>query len=142
MINIGHFCLLCSFVVLVISLFICCRAGEVESLDLGSSPALILYNIYGRTSSVLSRYRPEGMWCDAALRMMACKIFSPFWQLVEAIFIPSYLLYLYCCCCCSPSETYGRKWGDSNFQILAELTVPPQAAGVVGTFQCALYISF
>ena len=28
------------------------------------------------------------------------------------------------CCCCSPSETYGRKWGDSNFQ----------AAGVVGTF--------
>ena len=26
--------------------------------------------------------RPEGMWCDAALRMMARKIFSPFWQLV------------------------------------------------------------
>ena len=39
-----------------------------------------------------------------------------------------------CCCCCSPSETYGRKWGDSNFQILTELPVPPQAAGVVGTF--------
>ena len=38
------------------------------------------------------------------------------------------------CCCCSPSETYGRKWGDSNFQILTELPVPPQAAGVVGTF--------
>ena len=36
--------------------------------------------------------------------------------------------------CCSPSETYGRKWGDSNFQILTELPVPPQAAGVVGTF--------
>ena len=43
-------------------------------------------------------------------------------------------------CCCSPSETYGRKWGDSNFQILAELPVPPQAAGVVGTFECDLYI--
>ena len=26
------------------------------------------------------------------------------------------------------------KWGDSNFQILTELPVPPQAAGVVGTF--------
>ena len=45
-----------------------------------------------------------------------------------------------CCCCCSPSETYGRKWGASNFQILTELPVPPQAAGVFGTFQCALYI--
>ena len=31
---------------------------------------------------MLSRCRPEGMWCDAALRMMARKIFSPFWQLV------------------------------------------------------------
>ena len=30
--------------------------------------------------------------------------------------------------------TNGRKWGDSNFQILRELPVPPQAAGVVGTF--------
>ena len=29
----------------------------------------------------------------------------------------------------SPSETYGRKWGDSNFQILTELPVTPQAAG-------------
>ena len=37
-------------------------------------------------------------------------------------------------CCCSSSETYGRKWGDSNFQILTELPVLPQAAGVVGTF--------
>ena len=37
-------------------------------------------------------------------------------------------------CCCSLSETYGRKWGDSNFQILTELPVPPQAAEVVGTF--------
>ena len=44
-----------------------------------------------------------------------------------------------CCCCCSPSETYGRKWGDSNFQILTELPVPPQATGVVGTFN-VLYI--
>ena len=39
-----------------------------------------------------------------------------------------------CECSCSPSETYGRKWGDSNFQIFTELPVPPQAAGVVGTF--------
>ena len=26
--------------------------------------------------------------------------------------------------CCSPFKTYGRKWGDSNFQILTELPVP------------------
>ena len=45
------------------------------------------------------------------------------------------------CGCCSPSETYGRKWGDSNFQILTELPVPPQAAGGVGTFlMCLIYI--
>ena len=48
-----HFCLLCSFVILVISSFISCRAGEVESLDLRSSRALIFSN----------------MCCDAALRM-------------------------------------------------------------------------
>ena len=40
-----HVFLRCSFVVLVISSFICCRAGEVGSLDLRSSRALILSNI-------------------------------------------------------------------------------------------------
>ena len=33
---------------------------------------------------MLIRCRPEGMWCDAALRIMAHKIFSPFWQLVRS----------------------------------------------------------
>ena len=28
-------------------------------------------------------------------------------------------------CCYSPSETYGKKGADSNFQLFAELTVPP-----------------
>ena len=46
------------------------------------------------------------------------------------------------CYCCSHSETYERKWGDSNFQILTELPVPPQAAGVVGTCALYIYISF
>ena len=32
--------------------------------------------------ALLIRCRPEGMWCNAALRIMARKIFSPFWQLV------------------------------------------------------------
>ena len=32
--NSHHFCILCSFVILVISSFISGRAGEVESLDL------------------------------------------------------------------------------------------------------------
>ena len=27
-----------------------------------------------------------------------------------------------------------KEWGDSSFQIFTELPVPPQAAGVVGTF--------
>ena len=80
--NCLHLCLLCSIVILVISSFISGRAGEVESLDLRSSCALIFSNISVGTGSVLSRCRPEGMWCDAALRMMARKIFSPFWQLV------------------------------------------------------------
>ena len=31
---------------------------------------------------MLIRCRPEGMWCDAALRIMARKIFSHFWQSV------------------------------------------------------------
>ena len=34
------------------------------------------------TGSVLIRCRPYGTWCDAALRIMARKIFSPFWQSV------------------------------------------------------------
>ena len=69
-----------SFVVLVISSFISGRAGEVGSLDLRSYRALIFSNIYIGTGSVLIRCRPEGMWCDVALRIMARMILSPFWQ--------------------------------------------------------------
>ena len=44
--------------------------------------------------------------------------------------------------CCSSSETYGGKWGDSNFQFFVELLVPPQAGGVVGTLNaCFVYIN-
>ena len=66
----------------MISSFISARAGEVESLDLRSSRALIFSNMSVGTGSVLSRCRPEGMWYDAALRIMARKIFCPVWQLV------------------------------------------------------------
>ena len=59
--------LLSSFVKLVISSFISCRADLVESLDLRSSRALIVSNISVGTGSVLSRSRPEGMWCYAAV---------------------------------------------------------------------------
>ena len=62
----------------MISWFICCRAGEVGSLDL--SRALIFSNISAGTGSVLIRCRPEGICRDAAFRMMVRKIFSPFWQ--------------------------------------------------------------
>ena len=65
----------CSFVILVISSFISGRTGKVESLDLKSSRALIFSNISVGTGSVLIQCRPEGMWCDAALRIMARKIF-------------------------------------------------------------------
>ena len=77
-----HVFLRCSSVVLVISSFICCRAGEVGSLDLRSSRALILSNISAGTGSVLIRCLPEDICCDAAFRIMVCKIFSPFWQFV------------------------------------------------------------
>ena len=68
---------LCSLVVLVISSFIG-RAGDVGSLDMISSRALIFSNISVGTGSVLIRCSPEGMWCGAALRIMARKTFSPF----------------------------------------------------------------
>ena len=64
----------------MISSFICCRAGEVGSLDLRSSRALILSNISAETGSVLVRRRPEGICRDAAFRIMVRKIFYPFWQ--------------------------------------------------------------
>ena len=66
----------------VISSFISGRAGEFGSLDLRSCRALIFSNISVGTGSVLIRCRPEGMWCDAALRIMARNIFSPSWQSV------------------------------------------------------------
>ena len=40
-----------------------------------------------------------------------------------------------CCCCCLPSETYGKNGATPIFRsFFTELPVPPQAAGVVGTF--------
>ena len=73
----------------MISSFISGRAGEVESLDLRSSRVLIFPNISVVTGSVLSLCHPEGMWCNAALRMMARKMFSHFWQLVGSRFLLS-----------------------------------------------------
>ena len=55
--------------------------GDLPSLDLRSSRALIFSNISAGTGSVLIvRCRPEGICRDAAFRMMVRKIFSPFWQ--------------------------------------------------------------
>ena len=47
------------------------------------------------TGSVLSRCRPEGIWCDAALRMMARKIFSPFGSWPVAVFCSACLQSLF-----------------------------------------------
>ena len=68
------------------SSFICCRAGEVGSLDLRSSRALILSIISAGTGSVLI---PEGICRDAAFRMMVRNIFSPFWQFVGSCLLLS-----------------------------------------------------
>ena len=76
--NCLHVFLRYSFVVLVMTSFICCWAGEVGYLDLRSSCALILSNISAGTGSVLIRCRPEGICRDATFRMMVRKIFSPF----------------------------------------------------------------
>ena len=48
-----------------------------------------------------------------------------------------------CCCCCLPSETYGRNGATPIFRsFFTELPVPPQAAGVVGTFNVLdIYLS-
>ena len=91
--NCLHVSLRCAFVVLVITSFICCRAGEVGSLDLRSSRALILSSIPAGTGSVLIRCRPEGICRDAAFRMMVRNIFSPFWQFVGVFFCSVYPLF-------------------------------------------------
>ena len=52
---------------------ICCRAGEVGSLDLRPSRALMFSNISAGIGSVLRRFRPEG--CDVDFRMMTRRIF-------------------------------------------------------------------
>ena len=80
----------------MISSFIPCRAGEVETLDLRSSRALIFSNISVGSGSVLNRYSPEGMWCDAALRMMASKIFYLFGNWSKAVIFSVCLQFLYC----------------------------------------------
>ena len=89
-----HVFLRCSFVVLVISSFICCRAGEVESLDLRSSRALILSNISAGTGYVLIWCRPEGICCDAAYRMMVRKIFFSFLAVCWKQYFAQFILYL------------------------------------------------
>ena len=59
--NCHHVCIRCSFVISVISSFICCRAGDVGSLDLRPYRALIFSNISARIGSVLRRCQPEGI---------------------------------------------------------------------------------
>ena len=76
-------------VLLVISSFICCRAGKVGSLDLRSSRVLILSNISAGTGSILIWCRSEGICRDAAFRMMVHKILSPFWQFDGSRFLLS-----------------------------------------------------
>ena len=82
--------------------------------------------------SLMSVMSPPPALCNLSVHKMVklctLAVFSVF-----GVNLVSWIV-MTCCCCCSPSETYGRKWGDSNFQILTELPVPPHAAGVVGTF--------
>ena len=41
--------------------------------------------------------------------------------------------------CCFPYRDLWKEWGDSNSDLFRELPVPPQAAGVVGTLDCAFH---
>ena len=66
------------------------QGGRGKSLNLRSSRALSFSNISVGTGSVFIRCRPEGMWCDAASKIMARKIFSPFWQSVGSRLLLSF----------------------------------------------------
>ena len=63
----------------LLMLFLCVILHTMSS---AKSCDIIFSNIPAGTDSVLRRCRPEGIWCDAAFRMMVRNIFSPFWQLV------------------------------------------------------------
>ena len=80
----------------------------------------------------------------AQLRCTQCSILL---QLIDICFITCVSVadianpdLLVCCCrtwiscCCIPSQTYGRNGVTPILDLLTELPVPPQAAGVVGTF--------
>ena len=69
-------CLLCLFVILVVTSFIYCRTAWVESLDLMSSRDLIFSKISDGTGYDMNRCHTEGMWCDVALRLMASRFLS------------------------------------------------------------------
>ena len=124
----------------MISSFISGRADEVESLDLRSSRALILFNISVGTGSVLSRCRPEGMWCDTALRTMVRKFFSPYWQLVgsrlllslssisllyRSLFVFFRLMLERCCIRLIVTSIYRRmrigRWSEPRFVFVCQL---------------------
>ena len=91
--NVSTYCLhdrcLCFRVSLVSSSFICCSLGEVGSCKRRSSLAFIRFWISAGTGSLPRWCLPEGMWSDAAFRMMALKSFSPFSQSVGRRLLPS-----------------------------------------------------
>ena len=118
---------------------------ELESVLEISSPRWSSVNVYecqsvecAFTSPVVIELGKLVMYCmQFVMSVYAVSMVS--WcgvvVFLGAMYMLAMVMFLKCfVCCCSPSETYGRKWGDSNFQILTELPVPPQAAGVVGTF--------
>ena len=69
----------------------------------------IFFNISVGTGSVLSRCRSEGMWCDAALIMMARKSFSVFFFIFS-----SCLLSLYCI---GPSFLFQFDAGTKLYRV-------------------------
>ena len=81
--NVLHLSRLRLFFDWLISSLICDRAGEVGSRDLTSSRALTMSTMSaGRASVWSSLCLPEGMCCDAAVKMAARSIFSTCWQSV------------------------------------------------------------
>ena len=92
--NCLHVFLRCSFVVLVISSFICCRVGEVGYLDLRLCRALTLSNISAETGSALIGCRPYDICWDSVARMMVHTIFFSFLAVCWKPTFVQFVLYL------------------------------------------------
>ena len=72
----------------------------------------------------LCQSQPAVFTVSAVLRAIMCTASFDGW-----IFVQLLLLFAF--------RDLWKEWGDSFSDLFTELSVPPQAAGVIGTFECA-----